>query len=207
MANFRRQLNSNAIFPSEDDSKGSRMCEEFENNSESPLLRESRQCPGISIHYRDSFLESPRSSTPVSCVRQPFPQLVFGRSPSSSIQSATIQVHGHPFQPSLFKQYGNRFGQGERHSPVFTNEQHHFPLPINFESQFLNIEEGGGMDAEKGKNKSSTDQTDTLVSAWRECFVQFESHRNLDSWLKILAGVNKKGPAKTMLRIRKSWQT
>ena len=77
------------------------MCEEFENNSESSLLHESRQSPGVSTHYRDAFLESPRSSTPVSFVRQPFPHLFFGRNPSSSSQSATIQVHGPPFQPSF----------------------------------------------------------------------------------------------------------
>ena len=37
MADFRRQVNSNAIFPSEDDAQGSRVSDEFENNGGAPL--------------------------------------------------------------------------------------------------------------------------------------------------------------------------
>ena len=109
-------------------------------------------------------------------------------------------------QPSFFEQYGDRLGKEQRHSPAFAVEQRNSPNPVNFGSHSSDKDEGDGNDGDKGRNKWSAEQTDTLVASWRECFVQLESHKNHEAWRKIIAAVNKKGSAKTVSQGKKKLQ-
>ena len=98
-----------------------------------------------------------------------------------------------PFSTFPSEKYGDRSGKEQRPAPAFTVEQ-----CINFESHSSDKGEGDGNDGDKRRNRWSAEQTDTLVSSWRECFVQLESHKNAEARRKIIAAVNKKGPAKTV---------
>eukprot|EP00794_Sanderia_malayensis_P015585 gene15585-17158_t len=46
-------------------------------------------------------------------------------------------------------------------------------------------------------------QTDVLVNAWREAFVELESHKNPRAWKQILIKVNEAGGKRTLEQVKK----
>ena len=56
---------------------------------------------------------------------------------------------------------------------------------------------------EPQSGKWSTAQTDALVYAWRDCFVDLESHKNPAAWRTILQNVNETGSKKSMDQVKK----
>ena len=56
---------------------------------------------------------------------------------------------------------------------------------------------------EKGRNKWTKEETDALVNAWRDAFVELESHKNPVAWKCIQESVNAKGGGKTLNQIKK----
>ena len=173
MANFRCLLNSNAFSPNEDESEESRENHEFENNSTPLPSMQFRRSPGTSsTQYGDEFVEYPRSSTPVPFARPPFSPQFYSQHPTTLIQPISGPTQSSTFQPSFFEQYGDRFGKEQRHSTAFTVQKRNSPNPVNFDSHSSEKDEGDGNDGDKGRNKWSAEQTDTLVTLWRECFVQ-----------------------------------
>ena len=56
---------------------------------------------------------------------------------------------------------------------------------------------------EKGRNKWTKEETDALVNAWRDAFVELESHTNPVAWKCIQESVNAKGGGKTLDQIKK----
>ena len=56
---------------------------------------------------------------------------------------------------------------------------------------------------EKGRNKWTKEETDALVNAWRDAFVELESHKDPVAWKCIQESVNAKGGGKTLDQIKK----
>ena len=124
--------------------------------------------------YRNEYFEYPCSSTPVPFARPPYSPQFYSQRPSTLIQPISGPMQSSPLQPSFFEQYGDRLGKEQRHSPAFAVEQRNSPNPVNFASHSSDKDEGDGNDGDKGRNKWSAEQTDTLVASWRECFIQLE---------------------------------
>eukprot|EP00794_Sanderia_malayensis_P014503 gene14503-16011_t len=57
--------------------------------------------------------------------------------------------------------------------------------------------------SKKGRRAWTTAQTDVLVNAWREAFVELESHRNNRAWKQILIKVNEAGEKRTLEQVKK----
>ncbi len=50
----------------------------------------------------------------------------------------------------------------------------------------------------KNRTQWTEDETVALVFAWRECFVDLESHKNPAAWKRIVAEITEKGSGKTV---------
>eukprot|EP00794_Sanderia_malayensis_P002667 gene2667-3084_t len=57
--------------------------------------------------------------------------------------------------------------------------------------------------SQKGRRAWTTAQTDVLVNAWREAFVELESHKNPRAWKQILIKVNEAGEKRTLEQVKK----
>ena len=123
-----------------------------------------------------------RASAPVSNHQPRFPVPKFHYPEASTAPRFIPPPQCHFFQPMFFEQYGSL----ERQRPSAVNE--------DIEDTASQCSESSdNFPSEKSKSKWTASETDALVYAWRECFVDLESHRNPLAWKKILEAVNKKG--------------
>ena len=133
----------------------------------------------------------PRTSTPVSNNQPRLSVPQFHYQEPSNAPRFIPPPQRHFFQPTFLDHYGSL----ERRQPSVVNEE-------NEDTASQCSESSENLPSEKSKSKWTAPETDALVYAWRECFVDLESHRNPLAWKRILAAVNKKGK-KTLDRAKK----
>lgn len=129
-----------------------------------------------------------RTSTPIDF--HTLPSRMFARNP-----------HPQPprtfFPPSFFESYG---------SPMFYRQYPEHGSP-NMQFNQPALEQGTSLrrsNSEKPSSKWSIAETDALVYAWRDSFVELESAKSATAWRRILETVNEKGNGrKTLEQVKK----
>ena len=132
--------------------------------------------PGIeSYHYR--------TSTPYNLPLPP-PQFQF----ETPFMRTPIRQQ-RPVTPSFFEQYDSQSQQAR-------TIREYQPRQPTF------VQENRGSQS-RTRNTWSVQQTDVLVNAWKDAFVQLESHKNPKVWKSILLKVNEAGEKRTVDQIKK----
>eukprot|EP00794_Sanderia_malayensis_P005760 gene5760-6463_t len=84
-----------------------------------------------------------------------------------------------------------------------TARQQSFYQPPNFMANRFSKSERPSHGNTKAKKRWTQEETDALVLAWRDSFVQLKSHKNPAAWRKIVEAVNEVGSGKTKDQAKK----
>ena len=130
--------------------------------------------------YSPSVCQRPMTSTPrpQSCLQPPF-QMV----------SRRFHTPRQMFTPSFFDTQLQNYQERR----TLTEE----PSRPTANSKPKKTQENAG------QNRWTLEETDALVYAWRDSFVELESHKNPAAWRKIVEAVNKVGDGKSTDQAKK----
>ena len=182
MAGFRRYVNQNY---SENENSGSHDGEFYEESQHRSLYMTRPQS-----YVTPSFS---RTSTPLSTsfLLSRFPMHGF---PAPFITPGIGFTISSPFAPSSFEQYRG----------ISSQQSTSRSRPRETPSTSATVSTVPSAAAsQRGRSCWTTAQTDVLVNAWREAFVELESHKNPRAWKEILNKVNKAGGKRTLDQVKK----
>ena len=181
MAGFRRLVNQNFAASEESVSQNREFYEDSQDPSQFSERTQNDSPSLFTQHY-------PRTSTPVAQFQLP-PRFPIPLGLHDFQTPLTAPSARHIFQPSFFE---NQYEPETRRPSTTLNE-----------GSRIGSATSSLQSSQKMRNQWTKEQTDAMVNAWRESFVELESHKNPAAWRRIQEAVNKKGEEKTLEQVKK----
>ncbi len=176
MANFRQIVNQRFSAREETTSRDLELVED----SQDPNMYESQSQSILNPSYGRS------TSTPLSGFYAP-PRFPFMDFATPFIRPSSSRTE-HSFAPSFLERNYNQRPNFYQQSSATMSSPATVPSADTLQKERVHW---------------TTEQTDALVNAWQDAFVELESHKNPQAWKRIMAAVNKAGKQRSLDQIKK----